>query len=102
MEKTTEPEVQVIRGAANIMDSIREQLVQRGRKREEITLAWFPDPQLVPSPEAPELKAMVTDSAVVRQMFSREELAVSSQRLERDSVVAKINLVVESLHAGLP
>jgi hypothetical protein len=45
---------------------------------------------------------MIADNAAVRQMFSREELEVSSERLERDSVIAKINLVVESLHAGLP
>jgi len=35
-------------------------------------------------------------------MFSREELEVSSEGLQRQSVVAKINLVVESLQAGLP
>ncbi|HVY08121.1 MAG TPA: hypothetical protein VHB46_19255 [Burkholderiales bacterium] len=90
------------RGAANIMHTIRDQLIKRGRRPEEITLAWFPDPDKVPLPEAPELKAIMAGGSSVRQMFSTEELEVSSQRLERDSVLAKINLIVESLHAGLP
>ena len=102
MEHAARTDREVIRGALNIADDIRDQLVKRGRRREDITLAWFPDPNLVPTTEAPELKAILSDTTSVRQMFSREELAVSSRSLDRDSVVAKINLVVESLHAGLP
>jgi hypothetical protein len=102
MESVFRQDSTINRGAVNITNDIRQQLIKRGRSPEEITLAWFPDPQLVALPEAPELKAMIADNAAVRQMFSREELEVSSERLERDSVIAKINLVVESLHAGLP
>lgn len=102
MESVFRQDSTINRGAVNITNDIRQQLIERGRSAEEITLAWFPDPQLVARPEAPELKAMIADNAAVRQMFSREELEVSSERLERESVIAKINLVVESLHAGLP
>jgi hypothetical protein len=102
MESVFRQDSIINRGAVNITDDIRRQLVKRGHSPEEIALAWFPDPQLVAAPEAPELKAMISGNATVRQMFSREELEVSSERLERQSVIAKINLVVESLHAGLP
>ena len=93
---------EVIRGAANIANAIRTELVQRGRRHEEIALEWLPDPSFVALPDAPELKAELAQIGCVQQMFSREELEVSSEQLERQSVVAKINLVVESLQAGLP
>ena len=89
-------------GAAKIADAIREGLLQRGCRDEDISLDWFPDPQLVSSAEAPELRAALADLGDVRQMFSREELEVSCEQLGRESVLAKINLVVESLQAGLP
>ena len=102
MNASTRKDFEVIRGAANIANAIRTELVHRGRREEEIALAWLPDPRFVPLPEAPELKVEVAESGSVQQMFSREELEASSEQLERQSVVAKINLVVESLQAGLP
>ena len=98
----TDKDFEVIRGAANIANAIRDELVNRGRRQEEIALEWLPDPSSLPIPEAPELKAEVAATGSVQQMFSREELEVSSQQLARDSVVAKIDLVVEALQAGLP
>jgi hypothetical protein len=98
----TEKDFEVIRGATNIANAIRDQLVNRGRRQEEIALEWLPDPRFVSVPEAPRLKAEVAETGSVQQMFSREELEVSSQQLDRDSVVAKIDLVVETLQAGLP
>jgi len=97
-----EKDFEVIRGAANIANAIRNELVNRGRRHEEIALEWLPDPRFASIPEAPELKAEVEATGSVQQMFSREELEVSSQQLVRDSVVAKIGLVVEALQAGLP
>jgi hypothetical protein len=102
MNASMQQDLAVIRGATNIANAIRTALVQRGRRQEEIELEWLPDPRRVPLPEAPELRAEVSESGSVRQMFSREELEVSSEELQRQSVVAKINLVVESLQAGLP
>jgi hypothetical protein len=102
MSAPTPKDFEVIRGAANIANAIRAELVQRGRRQEEIALEWLPDPRFVPLPEAPELKAEIAETGSVQQMFSREELEVSSEQLDRQSVVAKINLVVESLQAGLP
>jgi len=93
---------EAILGAANIADAIRAELVQRGRRREEISLEWYPDPAVTPASEAPELRAELAECGTVRQMFSREELEISRERLDKESVVAKINLVVESLQAGLP
>lgn len=90
------------RGAGNIADAIRAGLLQRGCRNEDIFLDWVPDPALVASVDAPELKAALVEGGRVRQMFSREELEVSCDRLGRESVLAKIDLVVESLHAGLP
>jgi len=98
----TEKDFEVIRGASNIANAIRIKLVKRGRRQEEIALEWLPDPRFASIPEAPELKAEVAETGCVQQMFSREELEVSSQQLDRDSVVAKIDLVVEALQAGLP
>ncbi|MFL6579824.1 MAG: hypothetical protein ACJ8G2_03695 [Burkholderiales bacterium] len=98
----TEKDFEVIRGATNIANAIRDQLVNRGRRQEEIALEWLPDPRFVSIPETPRLKAEVAETGSVQQMFSREELEVSSQQLDRDSVVAKIGLVVETLQAGLP
>src|SRR6185436_7486485 len=96
----TEKDFEVIRGATNIANAIRNQLVNRGRRQEEIALEWLPDPRFASIQEAPELKAAVAETGCVQQMFSREELEVSSQQLDRDSVVAKIDLVVEALQAG--
>ena len=98
----TQKDLELIRGATNIANAIRNELVNRGRRQEEIALEWLPDPRFVTLPDDPELKAEVAESGSVRQMFSREELEVSSEQLERQSVVAKIDLVVESLQAGLP
>ena len=98
----TEKDFDAIRGAANIANAIRSELMQRGRRQEEIALEWLPDPRFVALPQEPELKAEIAESGSVRQMFSREELEVSSEQLDRRSVVAKIDLVVESLQAGLP
>src|SRR3954465_2635426 len=98
----TDKDFEVIRGAANIANAIRNELVNRGRRHEEIALEWLPDPRFGSIPEAPELKAEVEATGSVQQMFSREELEVSSEQLVRDSVVAKIDLVVEALQAGLP
>ena len=89
-------------GAGKIADAIREGLLRRGCRDEDIFLDWCPDLHLVSSAEAPELRAALADSGHVRQMFSREELEVSCEQLVRESVLAKINLVVESLQAGLP
>jgi hypothetical protein len=93
---------EAILGAANIADAVRTQLVQRGCRKEEISLEWHPDPAIAPPPEAPELHVELAECGTVEQMFSREELEVSRDRLDRQSVLAKINLVVESLRAGLP
>lgn len=96
-------ELQVIRGATNIANAIREELVHRGLREEGIALEWHPDPRLVPLPEAPELKAELAETGgSVQQMFSRAELERSSEQPGPQSVLAKINLVVESLQAGLP
>jgi hypothetical protein len=89
-------------GAGKIADAIREGLLRRGCRDEDIVLDWCPDLQLVSCAEAPELRAALADGGDVRQMFSREELEVSREQLERESVLAKIDLVVESLQAGLP
>jgi hypothetical protein len=89
-------------GAGKIASAIRAELVQHGCRNEDISLDWFPDPHLAPAEEAPELSAALADGGHVRQMFSREELEVSCEQLERESVIAKINLVVHSLQAGLP
>lgn len=102
MNAMTRQSTEAILGAANIADAVRAELVQRGRREEEISLEWLPDPAIIPPPEAPELRAELAECGTVRQMFSREELEVSRDRLDRQSVVAKINLVVESLQAGLP
>jgi hypothetical protein len=76
--------------------------MEHGRRKEEISLEWLPDPDSAPPPEAPQLRASLRACGTVQQMFSREELEVSCDRLEMPSVVAKINRVVESLQAGLP
>jgi hypothetical protein len=89
-------------GAGKIVRAIRTELEQHGCRREDIALDWFPDPRLAPADQAPELRAVLADGGHVRQMFSREELEVSCEQLERESVLAKINLVVQSLQAGLP
>ena len=102
MNATARLSTEVIQGAVNIADAIRALLVERGRRREEISLEWLPDPDSAPPPETPELRATLEECGSVQQMFSREELEVSCQRLDRQSVVAKINLVVQSLQAGLP
>ena len=99
---TIHKDLVVIRGATNIANAIRAELVHRGLSQEKIGLEWTPDPRLNPTLEAPELRAELADVGAVQQMFSREELEVSSEQVERQSVVAKINLVVESLQAGLP
>ena len=102
MNPTPRLSAEVILGAVNIADAVRTQLMKRGRRNEEISLEWLPDPDTAPPPETPELRATLRASGSVRQIFSREELEVSCDRLDRPSVVAKINLVVESLQAGLP
>jgi hypothetical protein len=102
MNATARLSTEVIQGAVNIADAIRAQLVERGRRQEEISLDWLPDPDSAPPPETPELRATLEECGSVQQMFSREELEVSCQRLDRQSVIAKINLVVQSLQAGLP
>ena len=102
MNATARLSTEVIQGAVNIADDIRAQLVERGRRQEEISLEWLPDPDAAPPPETPELRATLEECGSVQQMFSREELELSCQRLDRQSVVAKINLVVQSLQAGLP
>lgn len=102
MSTTLQKDLEVVRGATNIANTIRAELVHRGLRQEEIGLEWMPDPRFNPLPDAPELKAELADVGSVQQMFSREELEVSSEQVERQSVVAKINLVVESLQAGLP
>ena len=99
---TTTKRSRATKGADKIADAIRAQLLQRGCRNEDISLDWFPDLHRLSSVEAPELRAAVADSGNVLQMFSREELEVSGEQLERESVLAKINLVVESLQAGLP
>jgi hypothetical protein len=93
---------EAIQGAVNIADAVRAQLVERGRRKEEISLEWLPDPDSAPPPETAELRATLEECGSVQQMFSREELEVSCKRLDRQSVVAKIDLVVQSLQAGLP
>jgi hypothetical protein len=93
---------EAIQGAVNIADAVRDQLVERGRRKQEISLDWLPDPDSAPPPEASELRATLEECGSVQQMFSREELEVSCERLDRQSVVAKIHLVVRSLQAGLP
>lgn len=102
MNATAARRTGAVLGAAKIAAAVREQLVERGRRKEEISLQWLPDPAMLPPPEAPELRAELAQCGTVRQMFSREELEVSSDGLDRQSVLAKINLVVESLQAGLP
>jgi hypothetical protein len=67
-----------------------------------ISLEWLPDPDFAPPPETPELRATLEECGSVQQMFSREELEVFCEQLDRQSVIAKINLVVQSLQAGLP
>lgn len=100
---STQEDPQIIRGAANIANAIRSELVHRGLRQEEIALEWLPDPRFVALPEAPELKAELAETGgSVQQMFSRAELEGSSERPGPQSVLAKINLVVESLQAGLP
>jgi hypothetical protein len=91
-----------VTGALNIAGAIRAELIHRGRREEEISLEWLPDPAYVPPHDSPELRAALQECGSVQQMFSREELEVSSEQLDRQSVVAKINLIVESLQAGLP
>ena len=102
MNATPRLSTEVIQGAVNIADAIRALLVERGRRQKEISLDWLPDPDSAPPPETPKLRATLEECGSVQQMFSREELEVSCQRLDRQSVVAKINLVVQSLQAGLP
>ena len=102
MNATPQLSTEVIRGAVHIADTVRAQLVERGHRKEEISLEWLPDPDSAPPPETPELRATLQACASVQQMFSREELEVSCERLDRQSVIAKINLVVQSLHSGLP
>jgi hypothetical protein len=102
MNATARLGTEAIQGAVNIADAVRAQLVERGRRKEEISLEWLPDPDSAPPPETPELRATLEECGSVQQMFSREELEVSCERLDRPSVVAKINLVVQSLQAGLP
>lgn len=102
MKATVRRNTKAVLGADKIAGAILSELVSRGHRQEEISLQWHPDPAAAPPPSAPELRAELADCATVRQMFSREELEVSRNRLDRESVVAKINLVVESLHAGLP
>ena len=102
MNATAQLSTEVIQGAVNIADTVRAQLVERGHRKEEISLEWLPDPDSAPPPESSELRATLQACASVQQMFSREELEVSCERLDRQSVTAKINLVVQSLHAGLP
>jgi hypothetical protein len=102
MNATPRLSAEVILGAVNIADAVRTQLIERGRPKEEISLEWLPDPDSAPPPEAPQLRATLRTCGSVQQVFSREELEVSCNRLDRPSVVAKINRVVESLQAGLP
>jgi hypothetical protein len=102
MNATTRLSPEAVQGAVNIADAVRAQLVERGRRKEDISLEWLPNPDSAPPPEAPELRATLAGCGSVQQMFSREELEVSCERLDRQSVVVKINLVVQSLHAGLP
>jgi hypothetical protein len=85
-------------GAAVVAHAVRAELIQRGHREEEISLQWFSDPAVG---RAPELHAEVAEIAAITQMFSREELEGSCNR-PRQSVRAKIDRVVESLHAGLP
>ena len=85
-------------GAAVIAHAVRAELVQRGHRAEQISLQWFSDPAVG---QAPELHAEVAEIAAITQMFSREELEGSCDS-PRQSVRAKIDRVVESLHAGLP
>jgi hypothetical protein len=101
MNATTRLSPEAVQGAVNIADAVRAQLVERGRRKEDISLEWLPDSDSAPPPEAQELRATLEECGSVRQMFSREELEVSCGRLDRQSVVAKINLVVQSLQAGL-
>lgn len=102
MNATARQSTAAIQGAVNIAAAIRAELIQRGRRDEEISLEWLPDPGLVPPPETPELRAALTECGCVQQMFGREELEVSCEGLDRQSVVVRINLVVQTLHAGLP
>jgi len=102
MYPTARLSTEAIQGAVNIADAIRTQFVQRGRRKEEISLEWLPDPDCAPPPERPALRATLQECGSVQQTFSREELEVSCERVETGSVVAKINLVVQSLQAGLP
>jgi hypothetical protein len=102
MNATGRLSTEAILGAVNIADAVWAQLVERGCRKEEISLDWLPDPDSTPPPETPELRATVEKCGSVHQMFSREELEVSCERLDRQSVVAKIDLVVQSLQAGLP
>ena len=99
MNATTRLSTEAILGAVNIADAV---WVERGRRKEEISLNWLPDPDSTPPPETPELRATLGKCGSVQQMFSREELEVSCERLDRQSVVAKIDLVVQILQAGVP
>ena len=74
MDATARLSTEVIQGAVNIADAIRAQLVERGRRQEEISLEWLPDPDSAPPPETPELRATLEECGSVQQMFSREEL----------------------------
>jgi hypothetical protein len=85
-------------GAAVIAHAVRAELVQRGHRAEEISLQWYSDPAVG---QAPELHAELAEIAAITQMFSRKELEESCDK-PRQSVQAKIDRVVESLHAGLP
>jgi hypothetical protein len=102
MNPTARLSTEAIQGAVNIADAVRAQLVERGRRKEEISLEWLPDPDSAPPPETPQLRATLEECGSVQQTFSREELEVSCERLARQSVLAKINRVVQSLQAGLP
>jgi hypothetical protein len=96
--KTRRSSSGAVLGAAVIAHAVRAELVQRGHRAEEISLQWFSDPAVG---QAPELHAEVAEIAAITQMFSREELEGSCDR-PRQSVRAKIDRVVDSLHAGLP
>ena len=102
MNSATRRNPELARGAMKIADTIRTQLVQRGCRHEEISLNWDPDPDLARRRVTTELRATLADCGSVHQLFSRDELRVSCERVSTPSVAAKVDLIVASLSAGLP
>jgi hypothetical protein len=94
---TAKQSEQAIQGASNIADGIRRELIQLGCRDEDISTQWLPDPGFVPAPESAELRVELAGGRSASANFSREELEDSRDRLDRQSVVSKINLVTEKL-----